>query len=218
MSGRKKTELTEEQKQQIKELIEQGMGIDKISKEVHIHFSKVKEFIDSLSIQSSVKLGRPKSNKQKKSKFVVEHKICKAGLSQPMPIIPIEYDLTVNSYEEDMEFAMKLKDVLGNNCVIEVHKEIFLGGTYHRRFNKDTEEYELEPHKVDIWLPESKWIIIPGNKSDLFVSKLGNKLAPRAILSSDKYFDFLCANVNHYHYICTPDVSRVKNIIRKSIS
>ena len=95
MRGRKRTELSEEQKNQVQELVKQGTPIGQICKEVHIQFSKLKEYLDANGIQTNTKAGRPKSTtpKPSKPKFKVEHKRNSIFLEQPIPIALSEYDL-----------------------------------------------------------------------------------------------------------------------------
>ena len=60
MRGRKRTELSEEQKNQVQELVKQGKGMDQIRKEIHTNYYKLKEYLSINTIQTTAKVGRPK--------------------------------------------------------------------------------------------------------------------------------------------------------------
>lgn len=208
MSGRKRTELSEEQKNQVQELVKQGKGMDQISKEIHVHFSKLKEYLDSTEILTNTKVGRPKSATPKpvKPKVVVEHHEPKY-LEQPMPIISSDYDLTLYSYEEDQKFADELMVELMYKYKIEIHKEIELGGIFlpYGGFeqSRGAKMYPIEKHVFDLYIPEINLIIIPNfitaENQEKWKHKIGNQLRPNALHENEYYIQFLmCGYWNNF--------------------
>jgi len=231
MRGRKRTELSEEQKNQVQELVKQGTPVGQICKEVHIHFSKLKEYLDSAGIQTTAKAGRPKSvtPKPSKPKFKVEHKRNSIFLEQPIPITPSEYDLTLQSYENDEEIANSLRELLNRNITIEVHPEIELGGMFHpycTRISQGDTMYPKEKHKFDLYIPEKNLIIIcdiQSNKKE-WDQKIGNRLRPNPMIFStdNSYIGFLmggCWNKLgtqiYYYPLDTTNLKACVNFIKK---
>lgn len=224
MRGRKRTELSEEQKNQVQELVKQGKGMDQISKEIHVHFSKLKEYLDANNIQTNTKAGRPKNPNLKPKKSKVIHKKIDYSIEvQEGPIIDAEYDMTLCSYEYDQELAMKLRRDLGYNYTIEVHQEVELGGIFYpyvsRSSNKDI-EYPKEKHIFDIYIPEKQIILLPNFDRSKWAIKIGTKLRPNPskINIDNSYIYFLmegCWNtINKRRYCMSINNDNYNNCIK----
>lgn len=124
-----------------------------------------------------------------------------------------DYDLTLRSYEEDMELVDELKKELGElgkHLTFKVHEDITIGGTlnYIQSDKKVSKEYDTEVHKFDIFIPETGQIILPlkdnedttmDEEKQLWLCRLGCKSIEPDIYKS--YTLFLICSVNRYNII-----------------
>ena len=117
------------------------------------------------------------------------------------------YDLTLRSYEEDMELVDELKKELGelgNHLTFKVHEDVTVGGTltYIKSGEKVTKEYDTEVHKFDIFIPETGQIILPikdDEEKQLWLCRMGSKSIDPDTYRS--YTIFLISTVSKYDII-----------------
>lgn len=135
---------------------------------------------------------------------------------------PIEYDLTMNSHDEDAQIVKGIRDNLGEDAeglTFEIHKEIELGGKYvpGSAPNAQLEVLDAQPVvkvKVDIYIPEFKMIVISLKSNDdrlLLAKKTGNQANP--VNGLNNMFNFYIYAWNKYHLAIGDGFNVVYNAI-----
>ena len=132
-----------------------------------------------------------------------------------------DYDLTIRSYEEDMELVDELRKELGElgqHLTFKVHEDITIGGTrkWYVGNEMKTKEYDIQTHKFDIFIPETGQIILPmkdDEEKQLWLCRLGSRSLDDINYSS--YTLFLLYSVSNYDIIWDfmYDVSTIANRI-----